>query len=126
MRLMDIPNQENYYYILVTKNGSAFRWIVFNDDASPNRELRQTLSFAEQGSSPEVKEGDVLSYYIRSVDRSAYDYLYSLQRMADTGTNPITNFSGGCLGYFTAYAQTTIAYVYREAYVEEEEDYEAD
>lgn len=125
VRLMDTPNQENYYYIQVTKNGSAYRWIVFTDDSNPNKELKQFISFGERSNSEKLKDGDIVSYHVRSVDKSAYDYLYSMQRMSDTGTNPTTNFTGGCLGYFTAYNQiNTIGYVYREAYVEEEGDEE--
>ena len=123
VRIQDTPNQENYYYIQVLRNGSPYRWIVFNDESNPNKELKQLIALDERGSSAEVQEGDIISFHVRAVDRNAYDYLYSMQRMSDTGTNPISNFTGGCLGYFTAYYQTGIAYVYREAYVEEEDDY---
>jgi len=44
-----------------------------------------------------------------------------MQIMDNTNTNPIPNFTGGCLGYFSAYSQVTINYVYHEADVDEEE-----
>ncbi|MGX8696700.1 MAG: hypothetical protein ACSW8D_09965, partial [Prevotella sp.] len=48
-------------------------------------------------------EGDLMRLEVRSIDRPVYDYLYSLQLMNNTGTNPIANFSDGLLGYFSAY-----------------------
>lgn len=120
IRIMDTPNQNNYYYIQVVRNGSPYRWVVFKDDTNPNKELTQLIAFDERNGSAAVQEEDILSFRIRSIDESAYNYLYSMQRMSDTGTNPITNFTGGCLGYFSAYNQLRIAYVYRESLVEEE------
>ena len=41
--------------------------------------------------------------------------------MDNTGTNPIPNFTGGCLGYFSAYSHITYDCVYYDADVEEVE-----
>ena len=40
--------------------------------------------------------------------------------MDNTGTNPVSNITGGCLGYFTAYYQITHNLVFHAADVEEE------
>ena len=32
-------------------------------------------------------------------------YHYSMQQMSSTATNPIDNFTGGCLGYFSAHSE---------------------
>ena len=50
-----------------------------------------------------LHDGDMIRLEIRSIDKLSYDYLYSMQVMDNAGTNPIANFTGGCLGYFSAY-----------------------
>ena len=66
-------------------------------------------------------EGDRLHLELRAIDQRAYDYLYSMQIMDNTNTNPVPNFTGGCLGYFSAFNQVTIDYVFHLAEVEEEQ-----
>ena len=69
-----------------------------------------------------LQDGDQLRIVIRAIDQRAYDYLYSMQHMSSTGTNPIDNFTGGCLGYFSAHSEIEF---YREFHlsdvVEDEE-----
>ena len=50
----------------------------------------------------------------------SYEYLYSLLLMDNTGTNPIENFTGGCLGYFSAFSGVGRGIEFRTEYVEEE------
>ena len=40
--------------------------------------------------------------------------------MGHVASNPIANFSGGCLGYFSAYGKATHSLVFSYADVEEE------
>ena len=93
------------------------------DDQNPNKELQQLFSFFREGSndSDVLKDGDMIRIVIRAIDQRAYDYLYSMQLMNDTGTNPIANFSGGCLGYFSAYHEINYTCWYHESEVEEDE-----
>jgi hypothetical protein len=44
-----------------------------------------------------------------------------MQMMDNTGTNPIQNLTGGCLGYFSAYSQVTYDCVFHTDDVEEKE-----
>ena len=66
------------------------------------------------------KEGDELEADVRTIDERSYDYLYSLLQMDNTGTNPIANFTGGCLGYFSAFSIVGRGIEYHEAEIEEE------
>ena len=66
-------------------------------------------------------EGDKLRVELRTIDQRAYDYLYSMQIMDNTSTNPIRNFTGGCLGYFSAYSQVVVNCIFHAADVEEED-----
>jgi hypothetical protein len=69
-----------------------------------------------------LREGDRLHLELRAIDQRTYDYLYSMQIMDNTGTNPIQNFTGGCLGYFSAYSEVTYDCIYHVADVEEREE----
>ena len=50
----------------------------------------------------------------------AYDYFYSMQVMQNSGTNPVQNYTGGCLGYFSACNIFNYDTVFRRAEVETE------
>ena len=123
LMLQDIPNEDNWYFAHIYRNGTGYRWAVKRDDQNPNSELQQLFSFAREDSDDEdlLYENDKLHIEVRAIDQKSYDYLYSMQIMDNTGTNPITNFTGGCLGYFSAYSQITYDCVFHEADVEEEE-----
>jgi hypothetical protein len=107
----------------IYRNSIGYRWAVMRDNQNPNEELQQLFSFFREGSndSDVLNEGDLLRIEIRAIDQRAYDYLYSMQLMNDTGTNPIANFSGGCLGYFSAYHQITYSYRYHASEVEDDD-----
>ena len=119
----DIPNEDNWYFSHIYRNRLGFRWAVKRDDQNPNKELQQLYSIVSEDSNDDdmLREGDQLRIELRAIDQRTYDYLYSMQIMDNTNTNPIPNFTGGCLGYFSAYSQVTINYVYHEAEVDEEE-----
>ena len=118
----DIPNEDNWYFIHLYRNDIGFRWSVKRDDVDPNKELQQLISFAREGSDDKdmLHEGDQLHLELRAIDQRTYDYFYSMQIMGNTGTNPIQNFTGGCLGYFSAHSQVTYDCTYHAADVEEE------
>lgn len=126
LRLQDIPNENNWYFMHIYRNGLGYRWAVMKDDKNPNKELQQLFSFFRDGAhdSDVLHDGDELRIVIRAIDERAYDYLYSMQQMSNTATNPIDNFTGGCLGYFSAnneieYEQT---FYYRDVVEDDDEE----
>ena len=124
IRIQDILNEDNWYFMHVYRNDQGYRWAVLRDERNPNKELQQLLGFSREGDngSDALHEGDRLHLVLRAVDQRAYDYLYSMERMDDTGTNPIANFTGGCLGYFSAYSEVTYDCVFHQANIEDEEE----
>jgi hypothetical protein len=74
----------------------------------------------DKGDSDALQDGDNIKLEIRSIDKLSYDYLYSMQVMDNAGTNPIANFTGGCLGYFSAYYVIYYQCTFKRAEVEEE------
>ena len=107
LRIQDIPNESNYYFMHIYRNGIGYRWAVMKDEKNPNKELQQLFTLFRDGASDSdvLRDGDELKIIVRAIDRRAYDYLYSMQQMSSTGTNPIDNFTGGCLGYFSAHSE---------------------
>lgn len=128
LRLQDLPDETNYYYLHLFRNGVPYRSAVMRDRSNPGGELQQLFSLCtdddlnsgDRTAKETLYEGDVLSLEIRSIDSSAYDYLFSLLSMNNSGTNPIANFEGGCLGYFSAFHQIVYNFTYNNADSEEE------
>jgi hypothetical protein len=59
---------------------------------------------------------------MRSMDKLSYNYLFSMQQMNSSGTNPIDNFTGGCLGFFSAYGVITHSFTVNLGNIPFEED----
>ncbi len=55
----------------------------------------------------QINEDDILSVHIEEIDMRTYDYLYSLSISSSESANPISNFTEGALGYFSAYSTIT-------------------
>jgi len=122
----DIPNEDNWYFVHLYKNNTGFRWAVKRDEVNPDGEIQQLFSFGREDSDDEdmLREGDRLHLELRAIDQRTFDYFYSMQIMDNTGTNPIQNFTGGCLGYFSAYSEVTYDCVFHIADVDEEREEE--
>ena len=123
LNFQDLPNEDNWYFMHIYRNDLGYRWAVLDDRNDPNNERQQLFTFFREGDggSDVLRDGDDLRIELHSIDQRAYDYLFSMQMMDNTGTNPIPNFSGGCLGYFSAHWLVTKPFIYRAANVEEEE-----
>ena len=124
LRVQDISNESNWYFMHIYRNGLGYRWAVMKDDKNPNKELQQLFTFFRdgEGGSDVLRDGDQLRIVIRAIDQRSYDYLYSMQQMSSTGTNPIDNFTGGCLGYFSAHSEIEYNQTFRYSDVVEDED----
>lgn len=124
LKFQDLPNEDNWYFMHIYRNDLGYRWAVLDDRNDPNQERQQLFTFFREGEggSDVLRDGDDLRIELYTIDQRAYDYLFSMQMMENTGTNPIPNFSGGCLGFFSAHWLVAIPYTYRAANVEEEED----
>ncbi|MDE7456031.1 MAG: DUF4249 domain-containing protein [Prevotella sp.] len=125
LRIQDTPDQNSYYFMHIYRNGVGYRWAVMSDEKNRNGELQQLFQCTterdmDKGDSDALQEGDQLQLEVRAIDKLSYDYLYSMQVMDNAGTNPIANFTGGCLGYFSAYYVLTFKYTFHRDEVEDE------
>lgn len=102
----DPPEAGNFYRLVQFINGKKEKHIYTRNDDLSNGRLNTVPLFNHDG---EVKKGDSIKVELQSIDAAVYKYWYSLSRNADGGqsaspANPVTNFSGGALGYFSAHA----------------------
>ena len=123
LKFQDLPNEDNWYFMHIYRNDLGYRWAVLDDRNDPNQERQQLFTFFREGEggSDVLRDGDDLRIELYTIDQRTYDYLFSMQMMENTGTNPIPNFSGGCLGFFSAHWLVAIPYTYRAANVDEED-----
>ena len=125
LKINDISGENNYYFMHIYRNGVGYRWAVKDDSHNPGGELQQLFSCTternlDKNDDDGLKDGDKIRLEIRSIDKLSYDYLYSMQVMDNAGTNPIANFTGGCLGYFSAYYVINYNCTFKRSEVEEE------
>lgn len=123
LRIQDLPGQQNYYFVHMYRNNIGYRWTVLRDTSNPGKELQQLIGCQSEDSNDAdniLNDGDLIRIEIRMIDRNAYDYLFSLSQATNNGSNPIANFTGGCLGYFSAYIPYKLEATYYKAEVEEE------
>lgn len=102
----DPPGIKNSYRYKIFVNGVADKTIqVDNDDFTDGRYVSRPF-FPDMDM--ETKPGDILTMEMYNIDASVYLYFFSLSQTGDgpdasaTPANPVSNFNGGCLGYFSA------------------------
>ncbi len=108
----DTPNEKNYYYLNYLINGEESGDYSLLSDQLRDGELIETgtISDAYEG----VGLGDTITVQLQSIDFGMYEYLRTREELdsgggfgASTPQNPTSNITGGCLGYFKVYSQTT-------------------
>jgi len=103
----DPEHSNNYYRFVELVNGKKLEAIFVRDDhQSDGRIVRQPLiDFSDNA----ANSGDSICIQMMCIDAGVYEYFFSLSQISgggqnQTGTpaNPISNISGGALGYFSA------------------------
>ena len=93
----------NYYHITERVNDStATNVIAISDEIANGREITATLN-----RSLDINTGDSVNVTLECIDHGVYEYLYTLaqtiRQNSATPANPISNITGGALGYFSAH-----------------------
>jgi hypothetical protein len=102
---LDKAGEKNYYRYVQYVNKVRQPQVHINDDQFNDGLYTQYGIFNGE---LDVKVGDTVTIDLQNIDASAYLYWYSLaQNQNTTPANPVSNFSNGALGYFSAYAQYT-------------------
>ncbi len=97
----------NNYRFIQTRNNEVDKSLILANDNVGNGEPNTRPIISRDF---DIKLGDNITVEMRCLDKAAYDYFFSLNSINPNGpgggttpTNPVTNLSGGALGYFSAY-----------------------
>lgn len=114
----------NYYYYRILRNGKLFKWNVVRDLDSSNSTMQFDISCMSRDKAEEndpddydsiLFEGDDLTIEVRAIDMKTYDYLFSAKLSGQNHSNPIYDFDGEVLGYFSAYTTASKSFVFHYA-----------
>lgn len=119
------PDARNYFWYRMDRYAQApqvrleqgedpYRWNTFDDRGSlVGRIYRDIICVDEEmlNGAEDIEEdflktilfdGDTIALQLMAIDRPTFEYYQSLGVGQRMGANPISNITGGCLGYFTA------------------------
>jgi hypothetical protein len=99
----------NYYYFAEYNNGAQTDNIFITTDEFKNgQQITQNMN--RGGGDFEEQAGDYITLDMQCIDSAMYQYYYSLRQTKNqnsaTPANPLTNISGGALGYFSAHTSS--------------------
>lgn len=113
IRFKDNPGTENFYWFeLFVNDKKQKNYSVSNNEFTNGQTVNANINFENttNKSINDLKKGDKLALEMHCIDAPVYLYLYSLKNASgeDNGSpaNPVSNITGGALGYFSA--QTTV------------------
>lgn len=104
----DPANESNYYQFKVDINNKPFNQTLLSTDQFTNGNLDVQPLFLP------VKSGDAVRVEMLSITKPVWTYLNQLalnNSQQTTPANPISNFTGGCLGYFSAQGRDIKSFV---------------
>jgi hypothetical protein len=110
----DPPNDTNYYRIKNIKNGipqdKSSDLVVFQIRLSDGKDVNIPIF------STAYKLQDSVNVELISMDKKMYNYFNTLGDVIDGGgsaapANPVSNFTGGCLGYFGAFSSSKLTVI---------------
>ena len=103
---------ENAYRFLQFKNTIQNSNIfVLNDDFSDGRLINTFLAYFDKTDDQKINLGDSITVQMQCIDPSVYKFFSSLSQSSSGGNNsvapgnPVSNITGGALGYFSAYTK---------------------
>jgi hypothetical protein len=95
-----------YRFFQFLKNKRSKSINIFNDNINDGLPNQRPVFDPDV----EIHLGDTVGIEMQCIDRSNYDYFYSLSQSSGNGpgggatpANPVTNIQGGALGYFSAH-----------------------
>ncbi|MBI3134230.1 MAG: DUF4249 domain-containing protein [Bacteroidetes bacterium] len=112
---MDDGSAENFYRINAWVNGAADENLYVTND-----ELFNGQNYSQPIYATTVEKGDTVLLELLSMDKANYTYFYSLASnqaegpFAATPSNPVSNITGGAIGYFGAYTTDTMTIIIPE------------
>ncbi len=110
-QFVDPANAQNQYRFVQYRNDEKDENIIVRNDNIANGLPNQQPLFSNDF---DIVKGDSLRVEMHCIDKKVYDYFFALNQSAGRGpgggttpSNPVSNISGGALGYFSAYTVRT-------------------
>ncbi len=103
----DLPGFGDHAQVVQTINGKQDRKTHVTDDFYNDG---GSLPFLTSPGDIKLKKGDVVQHELRFIDKHVFKYLSGVQLNNDGNTipeNPLSNISGGVLGFFSAHTSET-------------------
>lgn len=103
----------NYRFVLYVNGAKRNNIYIVNDDYSDGNFSSIKLFLFGGDDDKKIKSGDKIGVYMLCISPEVYKYWYSLNAGATGGNNaaspanPVSNISGGALGYFSAQTAQT-------------------
>jgi hypothetical protein len=111
----DPPRVRNFYKFDITVNGKTDPTIsVSNDNIIDGKRNEQPIFISNDDY--RINKNDIVTIKAKAIDETIYNYYFVLSNLSGDGpgggstpTNPVSNFSGGALGYFSAFSSQEIS-----------------
>lgn len=126
--ISDKADDINYYYYRILRNGKLFKWNVVRDLDNSNSTMQFDISCMNRDKAEKndpddydsiLFEGDNLTIEVRAIDMKTYDYLFSAKLSGQNHSNPIYDFDGEVLGYFSAYTTASKTFIFHYSDIED-------
>ncbi len=110
-RYIDPEGIDNYYRFVQLINNVKQKEIIIDKDWLQDGNTIRTSIEPDEEDDIKLKQGDEVIVFMQNIDEGVYEYYRTLDEsggeFSASPTNPSSNFSGGVLGYFSAYAVTS-------------------
>ena len=109
----------NYYRLTLKINKTAVKEFDIRDDEVTNGQVSKFPFFydTDDNKNPKIKSGDSVFMSLQTIDQHVFEFYRTLQETIQqnsaTQVNPLTNITGGALGYFSANAVRTTGILVR-------------
>jgi hypothetical protein len=108
VQFQDSANVKNYYRFVEKRNGvEQYFTFLYDDRLQDGGTITSSLLAGEDT----LRTGDSVYVFLETIDKNVYNYFRTLRQAGGNGgpqaaspANPLSNFTGGALGYFSAYA----------------------
>lgn len=105
----DPKGEKNYYYQILSINGSAMQDTNFEDDKNSEGLTMTTILYFDdtENNDEELKPGDMISVEMQTLGEGAYTFYNTISSPGGAAnSNPVSNFSGDVLGVFKTYSSS--------------------
>jgi hypothetical protein len=114
VRFQDPAGIENYYRLTQFAKNRVRNIIIDDDRLQDGEAITISSPVVSNNDNFRLNPGDSVTVVLQSINKIAYEYLSTIHELSQEGfrgapaspANPLSNFTNGALGYFSAYSLT--------------------